>query len=385
MKDDWMKLLILCGTLDLSRPFGITPALWQLFKGMYEEGNELLIIPYHGKAIHGLWWHAFENPNYYKGVILEGILKFTKHKQGKKNTSLIPIAARILAKPPLERLIDRILLSEKDVDAVIFTAVPLNQLKGLPTSIKRKHDIPTIFYDIDVPISLPSAGGLTFNHYLGADMGEIDSFIIPSEGSIPELKSLGASVVNVVHFGVDVDAYTPIKATKDIDVLFFGYGSHNREDYIKMMITEPSKVLKYKFLMSGKFLDIVDAGNAQIIKPQSFTEWRKYCCRSKLNLNITREPSASVFATSTSRPFELAAMQCCIVSGPHKGIEKWFNIGKELMVAHSTKEFIEIYDLLMNDDELRIKMGNMAQERVKKEHTSRHRARQITQIIEQIK
>jgi spore maturation protein CgeB len=380
-----MKLLIICSTLDLAKPYGSTPALWQLFKGMYEEGNDLLIIPYHGKPVEGLWWRAFENPNYYKGMLLETVLKITKHRHGKGNSPLIPMAARILAKPQLERLVDKILLSEKDVDAVILIDVPLNQLKGLSTSIKKKHDIPVIFYDIDIPISLPSSGGLTFNHYVGADLDEIDSFIIPSEGSVPELRNLGASQVSIVHFGVDIDAYTPIPVAKDIDFLFFGYGSYNREDNIKMMITEPSKTLKYKFLMSGRYLDTIDIGNAQITKPLSFTEWREYCCRSKVNLNITRQLSANVFATSTSRPFELAAMQCCIVSCPHKGLEKWFEIGQEIMVAYSAKEFIELYEMLMNNEELRLKMGNMAQNRVKKEHTSRHRARQIMQIIEKIR
>jgi len=378
-----VKIIIICGALDLSKPFGSIPALWQLFKGLYEEGNELLIIPYHGQAIASLWWRVFDNPNYYKGVLLETALKVTKHRHGKKNPPFVATAARVLAKPQLERQVDRILASENDVDALLLIDVPLNQLKGLPSSIKKKHHIPVLFYDIDVPMSLPSSGGVTFNHYIGADLDEIDCFIIPSEGSVAELRNLGASQISIVHFGVDVDTYTPVSVQKDIDFLFFGYGSRNREDFIKMMITEPSKRLRYKFLMSGRFLDTVDIGNAQITKPLSFTEWREYCCRSKVNLNITREPSASVFATSTSRPFELAAMQCCIVSSPSNGLEKWFEIGKEVLVAHSAEEFIELYKMLINDDELRLKMGYLAYDRVKKEHTARHRARQIMQIIKQ--
>lgn len=377
-----MKLLIICSTLDLSKPFGSTPALWQLFKGMYEEGNDLLIIPYHGKAIEGLWWRAIENPNYYKGLFLEKVLKITQHRPGKRNLPLIPMIARLSAKPKLERLVNKILRSEKDVGAVLMINVPLNQLKGFASAIKRDYDIPVLVYDIDVPSSLPSAGGLTFNHYIGADLSEIDSFIIPSEGSVSELSNLGALQVNIVHFGVDVDTYTPISTIKDIDFLFFGYGGHERKNNISMMITEPSKVLKYKFLMSGRYLGTIDIGNAEVRRPFSFTEWRNYCCRSKVNLNVTRDLHASVFATSTSRPFELAAMQCCIVSSPYKGLEKWFDIGKEIMMAHSAKEFIELYEYLMKDDELRLKMGQMAQQRVKKEHTSRHRARQIMQIIE---
>ena len=369
--------------MDLSKPYGSTPALLQLFKGMYEEGNELLIIPYHGKPIEGLWWRALENPNYYKGVLLEKVLKIVKHKHGKRNLPLIPMVAQKLATPKLARFVDKILTTEKDVDAVLMINIPLNQLRGLPTIIKKKHNIPFLLYDIDAPTSLPSAGGFTFNFYVGADLSEIDSFIVPSEGSVPELRNLGASKVNIVHFGVDVDAYTPISTVKDIDILFFGNGGSSRENNIKMMITEPSKVLKYKFLVSGRFLEGTDIGNAVVTKPFSFTEWRNYCCRSKVNLNVTRELHASVFGTSSSRPFELAAMRSCIVSSPYKGLEKWFDVGKEIMVGYSAKEFIELYNMLMNDEEMRLKMGEMARNRVIKEHTSRHRARQIMQIIKQ--
>jgi len=38
--------------------------------------------------------------------------------------------------------------------------------------------------------------------------------------------------------------------------------------------------------------------------------------------------------------------------------------------------------MLIDDDEMRMNMGVAARNRVKKEHTSRHRARQIIQILE---
>jgi spore maturation protein CgeB len=61
-----------------------------------------------------------------------------------------------------------------------------------------------------------------------------------------------------------------------------------------------------------------------------------------VNLNVVRDEHANIFATSTSRPFELAAMRCCAVSAPYKGIEKWFEVGKEILVANSAKECLEM-------------------------------------------
>jgi spore maturation protein CgeB len=375
-----MKIIVLCATLDLSKPYGSTPALWQLFKGFYEEGHELLIIPYHGHPIDSIWWRSLQNPNYHKGMIIEKIMKMARHSPGKKNMPFIPTFANIFSKPKLESLIIETLSKEKNVEAVLMINVPLNQLKGLATKVRKHQNIPIIFYDVDVPTSLPSSGGFTFNHYIGADLGEYDSFIISSEGSISELRELGAGDINIVHFGVDPDVYIPISLTQDIDFFFFGNGGHSRAKNIKMMITEPSEVLNNKFVISCRDLDLY-VGNATVIPPLSFTEWRTYCCRTKVNLNVVRELHANHFATSTSRPFELAALGCCIVSAPYAGLEKWFEIGKEVLVANSSKECVEIYKMLIGNDELRQKMGKAARIRVKNEHTARHRARQIIEII----
>jgi spore maturation protein CgeB len=98
-------------------------------------------------------------------------------------------------------------------------------------------------------------------------------------------------------------------------------------------------------------------------------------------LNVVRDLHANVFATSTSRPFELAAMQSCVVSSPYRGLENWFDVGKEILVVNSLKECIEMYPMLIEDEEMRIKIGVAAQNRVMKQHTSRHRARQIIDIL----
>jgi len=370
-----MKILILVGALDLTKPFAGIPWDWQLFKALSEEGHDMLIIPYSGKSIASLWWRCFENPNYYKGQIIEKLFKNKNTKKNKKNSQLIPALARFLAKPKLERLVSKILTNEKDVNAMIMIGIPLNQINGLATMVQKNHSIPVICYEMEIP-----SFATTFNYMDGANLNEYDSFIIPSEGSVSKLKEMGVSKIDVVHFGVDIDVFTPIQLEKDNDILFFGNGAEFRINYLKMMITEPSKVLKSNFTASGRGLDL-DLGNAKLLPPFSFTEWRRYCCRSKINLNIVRETHSKVFASSTSRPFELAAMKSCIVSSPYLGIEKWFEVGKEILIVNSTKECIEIYQTLLNDSELRNKMAEAAFSKVKKDHTARHRAKQVVEII----
>ena len=70
-------------------------------------------------------------------------------------------------------------------------------------------------------------------------------------------------------------------------------------------------------------------------------------------------------------------MECCIVSSPYKGLDKWFKIGEEIFVANSSGEAIELYTWLLNDNDLRQKVAQKARKRVLEQHTYRQRANDI--------
>ncbi len=87
------------------------------------------------------------------------------------------------------------------------------------------------------------------------------------------------------------------------------------------------------------------------------------------------------YGTSTSRPFELAALGCCVISGPHKGLEKWFRLGKEMFMVNTNEEAIELYSWLLNDSETLTKVGAQARERVLREHTVKHRIQNLFKFL----
>ena len=114
----------------------------------------------------------------------------------------------------------------------------------------------------------------------------------------------------------------------------------------------------------------------------SFNKLREYACRSKINLCVTRKAHTSVFASSSSRAFELASLGACIVSNPHLGIETWFEPDKEIIVIQGRDEAVERYRWLLSHESERRAMGAAARQRVLKEHTFRHRARQLIEIVQ---
>lgn len=395
-----MKLFFLVSSLDLTQPFSATPAWWQLLKGLYEIGVDVIAAPYQGPAIESLWWRAADNPAQIHGDAFktgrDAVRRFTPKtppraakpspdadESESRTDKLVRQFAQTLIAPLWERHLDRLLTREPDIDAVIILTAPLNHLVGVPEAITRKHGKPVLYYDGDVPASLPSMAGFAsgFRIYQGADVREYAAFISNSEGGADALKAMGAHAVHTLFYGADPDVFSPVDVpAQDLDVMFYGHGREYRDAWIDAMIKAPSLALTdTRFAVRGTKLG--DLGRAEMLPYLSFSKLREYACRTKLNLVITRAAHASVYASSSSRPFELASMGCCMVGSPYLGVERWFEPGREIFIVQSAEEALDRYRYLLTHDAERRAAGIAARERVLKEHTFRHRARALTEIV----
>lgn len=391
-----MKLLVVVSSLDLRQPFSATPAWWQLLKGLYELGVEVIAAPYQGAPVESLWWRAEANPARWQGDAFKSLRGLTRAllpvrtagntrasaDESRSDKAVRKVANTVIA-PLWRRHLERMLMRETDVDAILFLTVPLNHLRGLPSYISSKFDIPIFYFDGDVPASLPNMRGFAsgFRIYQGADLSEYTAFISNSSGGGALLKRLGVENVHTLWYGADPDVFAPVSVPdQDIDVFFYGHGREYRSDWIDEMITVPSKTMPgSRFAVRGTNLG--DLGRAERLPYLSFSKLREYVCRSKINLCITRGAHASVHASSSSRPFELGALGACIVANPYLGIEEWFEPELELIVVNSAAEAIERYQYLLSNDRERLAIGRAARQRVLKQHTFRHRARDLIDIV----
>lgn len=396
-----MKLLVIPASLDLTQPFSATPAWWQLLKALYEIGVDVIATPYQGPAIESLWWRAEPNPAKTQGDAFKVARDAMRKIAGEKPQVQLPAASSEESESAADKLIrravqtfitplwarhlDRILTKNPDVDAVLVLTAPLNHLVGVAAEIQRKHGKPVFYYDGDMPASLPSMSGFAsgFRIYQGADPAEYTAILSNSKGGEAELRTLGARAVHTVYYGADPDVFSPVDVpAQDIDVMFYGHGREYRAQWVDDMISAPAKALTDKrFAVRGTKLG--DLGPTELLPYLSFSKLREYACRSKVNLCITRRAHASVYASSSSRPFELSAMGCCIVANPYLGIEEWFEPGKELFVVNTAEEAIERYRYLLAHESERLAVGAAARARVLKEHTFQHRARQLVGIMQE--
>jgi Glycosyl transferases group 1 len=389
------KLLVAASAIDLDFRYGCTPAWWQLWKGLYEEGVDLVVTPYRGRPVESPWWRTAPNPTYREGESfarardLAARLKGDSYLRRAEDNPEDGFGERMTREavwrwvtPRWKRHLDRLVERERP-DAIVIFTIPMSHLRGIPSYLRERYGIPVIFYDGDAPMSLPEFGGMDtgFNWYQQADPSEYDFLVSNSEGATDRLRDLGARRAETVFWGADPDFFAPAAIEKTMDVFFYGYGDKFRREWMEAMVGEPSRVLgDVDFALGGRDFQ-GDTGNARLIGDVPFNTFAHAISAARVNLCITRRSHATVYASSSCRPFELASAGAAIVANPYNGLDRWFEPGSELIVVDDAAQAAQAYRDLLADPAQAEEMGRRARERVLDEHTYRHRARQLLELL----
>jgi hypothetical protein len=390
------KILAVASAADLDFRYGCTPAWWQLWKGLHAVGVDLIVTTYRGKAIASPWWRTAPNPLYREAETfarardavarLKGDRYLRRPEHQPEDTRADRAVREVVWRyvtPRWRRHLETLLERERDVDAVVFFTVPMSHFRGIPTRLRERFDVPMVFYDGDVPMSLPEFGGMDtgFNYYHDADPSEYDLIVSNSEGGLERLLELGARRAEAVFWAADPDVFHPYDVEKEHDVFFYGYGDKFRREWMQTLVGEPSRAApEIDFALGGRDFR-GDIGRAALVGDVPFNVFARTISAARINVNITRRSHATVFASSACRPFELAATGAAIVSNPVDGIERWFEPGRELLVASSADEATAAYRELLADPEQAEELGRRARERALDEHTYAHRARRLLELV----
>jgi glycosyltransferase involved in cell wall biosynthesis len=388
------KLLAVASAIDLDFRYGCTPAWWQLWKGLYEAGADLIVTPYRGRPVESPWWRTEPNPCYREAELFaagraalarlkrDRYLRRSEHEPGDTDRFVREVVWRLVT-PRWQRHVERILERERDVAAVVVFTVPMSHLRGIPARIRERFGVPVVFYDGDVPMSLPEYGGMDtgFNYYHGADPSEYDLVVSNSEGGLDRLRELGARRAEAVFWGADPELFRPLEVEKELDVFFYGYGDKFRREWTEALVGRPSRALpEVDFALGGRDFR-GDVGRARLLGDVPFNVFNRVLNTARINLNVTRRAHASVHASSTSRPFELAMAGATIVSNPVEGLERWFEPGRELLVVGDADAATAAYRDLLADPGAAEELGRRARERALDEHTYAQRARRLLGLL----
>jgi spore maturation protein CgeB len=236
------------------------------------------------------------------------------------------------------------------------------------------------FYDIDTPATLAAleAGSCAY-----LDRRLIPSFdLYLSFTGGPTLlrleRELGARRARPLYCSFDPEQYHPEPCQRRWDLGYMGTYSADRQPPLEALLLEPARQAPARrFAVAGA---LYPAGQAWPANVEHFVhlapaEHRRFYCRQRLTLNLTRAAMVKAGYSPSVRLFEAAACGTPIISDIWPGIEEVLAPGEEILLARGPQDVLR-YLALVDDDEAR-RIGQRARRRVLAEHTAAHRAHEL--------
>jgi spore maturation protein CgeB len=102
-------------------------------------------------------------------------------------------------------------------------------------------------------------------------------------------------------------------------------------------------------------------------------------CSARMVLNINRESMADTGFSPPTRIFEAAGAGACLVTDHWKGIETFFEPGKEILVARDAREIVGYLREVPAPRQTEI--GKRMRERALRDHAYASRAKQVDEVL----
>jgi spore maturation protein CgeB len=238
------------------------------------------------------------------------------------------------------------------------------------------------FYDIDTPVTL-AALARGDAAYITAPLVR-DYALYLSFTSGPTLRrierELGAPAARALHCSADPEEYFPEPSARDraardaYDLGYLGTFSRDRQDALARLLFAPARRRpRGRFVVGGAQFppDLGWPRNVEHVEHVPPSRHRAFYCAQRFTLNVTRREMVLAGWSPSVRLFEAAACGVPVISDAWPGLDEFFTVGREILVARSADDVLRI--LAMPPDE-RAAIGARARRRLLAEHTAMHRA-----------
>jgi spore maturation protein CgeB len=195
-------------------------------------------------------------------------------------------------------------------------------------------------------------------------------------------RRYGAAIARPLYCSVDPRLCYPEDKEKNWDLGYMGTYCADRQPALDTLLLEPARLnLSGKFIVAGTQYprSIHWPKNVKRRTHLAPAKHRNFYNRQRFTLNLTRADMVKAGYSPSVRLFEAAACGTPIISDYWEGLEKFFEPGKEILIARSTEEIVH-YLKEMSDTE-REQIGRRARKRVLANHTARHRALDLESYV----
>jgi len=279
----------------------------------------------------------------------------------------------------LEELRERFTPAVRDADLVVVGSyVPDGVAVGeWATATARSA---TAFYDIDTPVTLAKLERGDYEYLSPALISRYDAYLSFSGG--PTLRRLerqyGAPVAWPFYCSFDPELYYPEPREPRWDLGYMGTYSDDRQPPLDRLLSEPARRWpEGRFVVAGpQYPETVRwPDNVERVEHLPPAAHREFYNAQRFTLNITRADMVRAGYSPSVRLFEAAACAVPIISDAWEGLDTFFTLGREILVAHTPED--TLCCLRETPEEERLALGRRARERVLTAHTAGRRAEEL--------
>lgn len=234
----------------------------------------------------------------------------------------------------------------------------------------------TAFWDVDAPATLAR---------LAADAADPLRDCLPrfdrvlTYGGGPPVREayrrLGARSCTAVYNGLDPDEHRPVGSVEPRwHLLFMGNRLPDRDDRVRTLFLDAAAAAPgLRFALGGSgWEDMTLPTNVERLGHVPTADHNRVNGAALAVLNVHRESMVRNGWSPATRMFEAAGAAACQITDPWRGIEDFFEPGREILVACSAAEVIEHLRAL--DAPRARRIGQAGRARALRDHTYARRA-----------
>lgn len=246
----------------------------------------------------------------------------------------------------------------------------------------------TAFYDIDTPVTLQKLDQGNEEYLSKSLIPQFDLYLSFSGGDVLRLleKKYGAKKARPLYCSVDPSMYYPMDLEKHWHLGYLGTYSDDRQPTVEeFLLRTAGKFPEKSFVVAGPGYpeNVFWPSNVQHIEHLPPHFHREFYNQQYFTLNVTRQAMIQLGYSPSVRLFEAAACGIPIISDNWKGLNELFEEGKEIFIARSTADMVDILEGTPKEE--RIRVGEAARKKVMGSHTAAHRALELIAYYGEVK
>jgi spore maturation protein CgeB len=256
-------------------------------------------------------------------------------------------------------------------------------LEAAVASAKRASNL-VAFWDMDAPATLERIVANPRDPFR-ALIPEYD-LILTYGGGDPVVRgyeSFGAQQCVPIYNGLDAEVHHAVAADPRFasDLSLLANRLPHRDRRVHEFFFRPAALLRHRrFLLGGNGWVGADVPGSVVRLGHVYTaDHNAFNCSARAVLNVARDGDPSTRFSPAARVFEAAGAAACIITDARKGVERFLDPGREILVARSGDEVVELLAALT--PEKTRKIGSAARLRALAEHTYAHRAQQLDRVL----